>query len=85
MGPNVGDEQQWVFPSVELTELERKLLVGEVLKIGVQTMFETHLYSFGGRVYRQRVGGPIGLRSTCALARVIMALWDIKWGERLEE
>ena len=43
----------------------------------------THIYSFGGRCYKQREGGPIGLRSTCALARVAMARWDCKWKARM--
>ena len=46
-------------------------------------MFSTHVYSFGGDVYRQVDGGPIGLRSTCAIARVVMAQFTIKWKERL--
>ena len=36
-----------------------------------------------GLVYRQTEGGPIGLRSTCAVARVVMARWDIKLKTRL--
>ena len=32
---------------------------------------------------KQHEGGPIGLRSTCALARVVMGRWDIKWNKRM--
>ena len=34
-------------------------------------------------MYHQRQGGPIGLRGTCAIARMAMQLFDIKWGEKL--
>ena len=42
--------------------------MAEVLRLAVELMFSTHLYTFGGRCYKQKEGGPIGLRSTCALA-----------------
>ena len=48
-------------------------------------MFSTHIYTFGGKLYRQAKGGPIGLRGTCALARVIMNVWDNMWEEQLRK
>ena len=39
------------------------------------------LYSFNGETFLQRAGGPIGLRSTCAVARVVMNEWDARWME----
>ena len=47
-------------------------------------MFQNHFYTFGGKIFHQVQGGPIGLRGTCAIARVIMQLFDDKWGRRLE-
>ena len=35
-------------------------------------------YTFGGKYYRQSDGGPIGVRLTCAIARVFMAMHSIK-------
>jgi hypothetical protein len=32
------------------------------------------VYSFTGKYFLQKVGGPVGLRSTCAVARLVM-LW----------
>ena len=40
---------------------------------------------FGGEFYRQTSGRPIGLRSTCAVARLVMKVWDDKWLARLDE
>ena len=48
-------------------------------------LFSTHVYSFGGHCYKQKEGGPIGLRSTCALARVVMGRWDRGWKEKMKE
>ena len=43
------------------------------------------MYTFGGQFYRQTSGGPIGLRSTCAVARLVMKVWDDKWLGRLDD
>ena len=85
MGPTTNDKVQWVFPSVELTEWEKRKIMSEVMRLAVEMMFNTHCYRFGGKVYRQTEGGPIGLRSTCAVARVVMARWDVKFKTRLED
>ena len=50
IGAARGDQEQWRFPSVKLTEEERRLTVAEVARIGIEVMFDTHLYAFGGRV-----------------------------------
>ena len=47
-----------------------------VMRIAVITLFRTHTYSFGGKYYLQKAGGPIGLRSTCCIARLVMVWWD---------
>merc|ERR1711867_274970 len=35
MGPNVGDQEQWEFPPVTLTEDEKKLVVATIVSIVV--------------------------------------------------
>ena len=67
---------------MELTEKEKRDIIAVVVKISVEKMFETHLYSFAGKTYRQSGGGPIGLGITCAVARVCMSAWDKEWLER---
>ena len=85
LGAGVNDEKQWNFPQPELSKAEKKMILSEVMRLSIELMFSTHIYSFGGRTYKQREGGPIGLRSTCALSRVVMARWDVKWKERMEK
>ena len=76
MGAEAGDQEQWKFPSVKLTKLEKRLIVATVMRIAVLTLFRTHTYSFGNKFYQQMEGGPIGLRSTCCVARLVMLWWD---------
>ena len=84
LGPERGDTEQWVWPRVKLTEEERTMVIAEVVKILAEVMFQNHLYTFGGQVYRQKRGGPIGLRGTCALARLTMCNWDRLWEELMK-
>ena len=42
-------------------------------------MFCTHIYKFDNKFYLQQRGGPIGLRGTCAVARLTMIMWDRLW------
>ena len=49
----------------------------------VKTLFEKHYYTFWGRKFHQKKGGPIGLRGTCAIARAIMQIFYIKWEDKL--
>ena len=50
--------------------------MARVMKTAVLAIFKAHTYSFGGKFYHQQVGGPIGLRSTCCIARLVMMWWD---------
>ena len=84
-GPDRGDQEQWIFPKVRLTTSEKKEIIAQVVKIITLTMFNTHMYKFGGKVFNQSKGGPIGLRSTCSVARLVMKVWDDKWLERLNK
>ena len=78
-GPECGDTEQWVFPRVVLKPEDKLEILGTVLSIAVTELFKHHYYSFGGATYRQNAGGPIGLRATCAIARLVMQIFDEKW------
>ena len=83
MGKEVGDTEQWIFPEVTLTADERREILAAVTRLMVELMFDTHIYTFGGKLFKQAKGGPIGLRGTCALARLVMNVWDSLWEEEL--
>ena len=83
MGPDEGKVCQWVFPRVTLTELEKKMILASVMKVAVITMFNSHIYTFDNTYFLQKKGGPIGRRSTCAVARLTMIEWDREWAALL--
>ena len=66
-----------------LTEQEKKLVMAKMTV--VLPIFKTHKYSFGSRLYLQVKGGPIGLRSTCCVARLVMLWWDDMLVEAVEK
>ena len=74
-GTNV-DQNQWEFPEVELTKQEKRIIVARVMYTAVMALFSQHTNTFGGKYYLQKQGGPIGLRSTCCIARIVMLWWD---------
>ena len=72
LGPGEGKVCQWIFPTVNLSELEKKMIIANVMKVAVMTMFRTHIYTFDDSYYLQKKGGQIGLRATCCVARLTM-------------
>ena len=83
MGSDEGRVCQWIFPRITLTEHEKKTILASVMKVAIITMFNTHIYTFDNAYYLQRKGGPIGLRSTCAVARLTMIDKDREWASLL--
>ena len=78
MGKERGDQEQWEFPNIVLEDWEKKAILAAVIRLATQTMFKKHYYTFGGKIFHQSGGGPIGLRGTCAVARIIMQIFDKK-------
>ena len=66
---------QWIYPNIQPSEHDKKLLLEACLAVGVKETFQSHLYTFGGLIYQQLVGGAIGLRLTSVVARIRMARW----------
>ena len=87
MGTKLEDdpEGQWVFPERELTEKEKREIVGRCVEIGVRIIFENFCYKFGGEALKQSEGGPIGARVTMAAARLVMQAWADGYRNILEE
>ena len=54
------------------TEKQKRLLMGMVCQIAIQVMFGNFAYTFGGKIYKQKKGGPIGARITMAVAQIVM-------------
>ena len=72
---------KWEFSRTDFTEMEKRNLLAKVVEIAVRTTFRNHLYQFEGKMRVQAEGGPIGLRLTGVVARIVMDYWARKFKE----
>ena len=63
--------------------MRKKLIIATVVQLATEAMFTHHYYGFAGSKFQQREGGPIGLRGTCSIARLVMQMFDVKWEDIL--
>ena len=63
--------------NVELTDKEKRLIIGKVVSMATKAMFHHHYYKLGDTTYHQTQGGTIGLRGTCAIARLELGWWNM--------
>ena len=86
MSPDTGSQDQWEFPNLRngLTKTEKRMVTAQVMQKAVLAIFQTHTYSFATKYFLQKRGGPIGLRSTCCVARLVMMWWDKEFLEIVE-
>ena len=77
---DLGEKDKWIFKDVEPSAHQMKLLLVACLGVAVETVFTLHTYRFGGSIWQQMFGGPIGLRLTAVCARLRMVRWmrDLK-------
>ena len=78
-------EDQWAFKVKEVNREQYMEIIGRCAEIAVRTVFENFTYNFGGKIYLQREGGPIGNRLTMACARVVMQEWGDHYLNILKE
>ena len=53
--------------------------MGAALEISVRFFFKKLTYMFGGMVYLQLYGGPIGARLTMCVARLLLQHWKYEF------
>ena len=70
---------------MEPTEVEKRKMIALALEVGVKVAFKSHLYQFGGKTYLQKDGGPIGVRLSGAVSRIVMGEWDSQLLSILDE
>ena len=75
-GEKSNSNAYWRDVDFEPSQTIIKKIVGCVMELAVLTVMSTHIYSFEGELFLQVIGGPIGLRSTAAIANLIMKIWD---------
>ena len=65
----------WLPPSRQATEVEKRLMIKEALKIALKLVMKNHTYVFDSKVRKQEEGGAIELDLTGTLAQVFMIWW----------
>ena len=55
---------------------EKLKLLAKFVELVVLEVFGGHVFEFGGKLYLQSDGGPIGLSLSGAIGRTTMAVWD---------
>ena len=78
-------ENQWIFTRRIPTTEEKREMVGMVVEIAIRILWENYSYRFGGEIYLQKEGGPIGQRPTMAAARIVMNNFFKKYHEILKK
>ena len=81
----MNSDTQWVFPVFDPGKYEIRCLVALALNIGIRTSFGLATYRFGGKLYHQLKGGPIGSRLTMVCARLLMIFWDSRVMNKLKQ
>ena len=67
----------WIHKSPPRNVRIRRKILGTAVRIGVRLLFTTFAYTFGGKVYKQLAGAPIGTRVACAAANLVMEfVWN---------
>ena len=78
-GKKRGLTKVWQFPAAKPTEEQKKILQSRAAEIAVRTVWTNFCYEFGGEIFLQREGGPIGVRLTMACSRLVMQEWAGCW------
>ena len=77
------NDHNWTFPG-ELTPEAKRLVLRKVLEVAMRTTFSNHIYLFYNNLFRQEKGGPIGLRLSGVVARIVMDHWARKFLHTLQ-
>ena len=72
---NWNPRNQWDFPEEKPNQEQIKLIAAIVAEIAIKALFKNFCYYFGGKLYLQSDGGPIGVRATGAAAQLVMEHW----------
>ena len=67
------------------TMMQKKRMIASMLQVLVKTLMKNHHYQFDGKLYLQQTGGPIGLKLSGVLARLVMLKFDKLYLERLKK
>ena len=73
------DMEAWDFKMCKLSDAQKSEILARIVQVAVLVLMSTHAYSFAGKLYKQKLGAPIGLRASACLAKILMVEWDCLW------
>ena len=82
----LGVESRYRWPgSLELISMKhKKKLLALAIERAVVFFFRNFVYTFGGEIFLQLKGGPIGARVTMAVSKLVMEEWKIEFNKILK-
>ena len=72
-------DTQWVHKVKSVTREQLMEIIGRCTEIAIRAVFENFTYNFGGKIFLQLFGGPIGARLTMACSRIVMQEWGMHY------
>ena len=79
----IENKYRWPQNTDNITPKMLSKLMGLAMEHAVIFFFKNFTYTFGGKLFIQVGGGPIGARITMAVARLVMQDWKEKYNEIL--
>ena len=79
------DDGKWTRGRLPKTRSEELKILGHVLSVATEKVYNNNIYTFNGEKRIQKKGSPIGLDLSGEIGRLEMGDWDLKMAERLEE
>ena len=67
------------------TEMEERMLIALVVKIGVLMVIRNHIYRWSGDEWMQSLGVPMGLALSGIIGRITMDVWMSRMSELLKD
>ena len=74
------DWDGWVEPEGDILQKMIAIMIREIIGM----CLGNHIYTVGGKLFIQLLGGPIGLTLTTILAEIVMREFDHLYGQKLE-
>ena len=79
------ENSNWEWPQIEINKDIMKKLMGAALEIAVRFFFQHFTYTFGGELFKQMFGGPIGARLTMCVSRLVLQQWRDDYAKIIEK
>ena len=70
------------LPANDMDQNDTRMFLGIAIGYGVKCVMKNHFFKIGGRIFRQRDGGAIGLDLTVEIASLYMSMWEYEYLEK---